>query len=313
MFGLEILDIGIGLIFIFLVLSLICTAANEFIASVTNARARTLKKGIERLFEDTGFGKGFAREFFDHSQIRSLVESRGGPSYIPARTFSTAVLDLVSGGSSARARWDDLAASVALRVTALKDESGATAGSARRLDQTIRVLVDRAGQDPKQLEAEIGAWFDAAMERVSGWYKKKTQWVVLFVACLVAGATNADTVRIVESLSRDSALRSALVAQAEAAAAAAIADTAASDTAAVGTIKADIAAIEALGIPLGWGEGDFPADGRGRLQKLAGLLLTALALSLGAPFWFDLLKKAINIRSVGLTPQEAEEKRRRAA
>ena len=28
-----------------------------------------------------------------------------------------------------------------------------------------------------------------------------------------------------------------------------------------------------------------------------GLLLTTLALSLGAPFWFDLLQKVANIRS----------------
>jgi hypothetical protein len=29
----------------------------------------------------------------------------------------------------------------------------------------------------------------------------------------------------------------------------------------------------------------------------------------GAPFWFDLLKKAINIRSVGLTPDEIQQQK----
>lgn len=38
--------------------------------------------------------------------------------------------------------------------------------------------------------------------------------------------------------------------------------------------------------------------------SLAGLLLTALALSLGAPFWFDLLKKIMSIRAAGVKPEE---------
>lgn len=38
--------------------------------------------------------------------------------------------------------------------------------------------------------------------------------------------------------------------------------------------------------------------------NLVGLLLTALALSLGAPFWFDLLKKLVSIRGVGVKPEE---------
>ena len=304
MFGLEILDIGIGLIFIYLVLSLMCTAANEFIAGMTNARARLLRKGVGRLFEDTGFGKDFADRFFGHSLIGSLVERRGGwPSYIPSRTFSATMLDLLSaGGAIAPRTWRDLETGVEALLKPRRGDGGALDPS-DPLVQTVRVLVDRAGNDLSKLEAEIGAWFDAAMERVSAWYKRRTQWVLLAIGIGVVGVTNADTIGIVESLSRDSALRSALVAQAEAAA---------ENADSADTIKTDIAEIEALGIPLGWRKAALP-EGLGWLQKLAGLLLTAFALTLGAPFWFDLLKKAINIRSVGLNPQEAEEKRRRAA
>jgi hypothetical protein len=38
--------------------------------------------------------------------------------------------------------------------------------------------------------------------------------------------------------------------------------------------------------------------------KLIGLLVTAFALSLGAPFWFDMLNKVINIRNAGRAPDE---------
>ncbi|MEL7159476.1 MAG: hypothetical protein AAFN92_01855 [Bacteroidota bacterium] len=40
------------------------------------------------------------------------------------------------------------------------------------------------------------------------------------------------------------------------------------------------------------------------ISKVLGFILTALAVSLGAPFWFDLLKKLVNIRSSGARPYE---------
>src|SRR5437870_4444360 len=43
------------------------------------------------------------------------------------------------------------------------------------------------------------------------------------------------------------------------------------------------------------------------IQKLVGLLLTGLALSLGAPFWFDLLSKLINLRGAGAKPKREDE------
>lgn len=300
MFGLEILDIGIGLIVIYLVLSLMCTAASELVAGFTNARARTLKKGIERLFEDTGFDN-FKTSFFEHSLVRSLVESRKGPSYIPSKTFSTTMLDLLAKGSLGTARtWDDVTEGVNEILDTRRNADG-TLDPDDPLVQTVRVLVDRAHGELGQLEAEIGAWFDSAMERVSAWYKRKTQVVILVIGAAVAVAANADTIAIVESLSRDSALREALVAQAEAYV---DADRPPEQ------IAGDIDQLQALGIPLGWTQDRTP-EGWGWLEKAIGLLLTAFALSLGAPFWFDLLKKAINIRAVGRNPLEAEGERRK--
>jgi hypothetical protein len=39
-------------------------------------------------------------------------------------------------------------------------------------------------------------------------------------------------------------------------------------------------------------------------RKLAGIFLTALATLQGAPLWFDLLKKLINVRNTGINPAE---------
>jgi hypothetical protein len=52
--------------------------------------------------------------------------------------------------------------------------------------------------------------------------------------------------------------------------------------------------------PIGWGE--LPEGGGGWLLKILGCLWTGLALSLGAPFWFDLLQKFVNLRAAGTKP-----------
>jgi hypothetical protein len=57
-----------------------------------------------------------------------------------------------------------------------------------------------------------------------------------------------------------------------------------------------------LGLPIGW-DGDpllsapRHANWLDWLQKFGGLLITALAICMGAPFWFDLLNQLANIRT----------------
>ena len=44
------------------------------------------------------------------------------------------------------------------------------------------------------------------------------------------------------------------------------------------------------------------------LLKVGGLLITGLAVSLGAPFWFDTLNRFMNIRNAGRAPDESRGK-----
>ena len=287
MFGLDVLGVGIGLIVIYLLLSLMCTATNELVAGLLNSRAKTLRKGVEQLFADTGFAS-FNKEFFEHSLIKSLAEGPAGPSYIPSKTFSKTMLDLIAKGEPADSlTWE--------RVR----DGAKDLGSDAALVQTLRILVGRTQGDLQKLETEIEAWFDSAMQRVSAWYKKKTHRVVLAIAVVIAGTANADTLTIVNSLSQDSALREALVAQAEAYV---------QQGRPAADLERNVEELKALGVLLGWTSESVPSGFGAWLQKVFGLLLTAFALSLGAPFWFDMLKKAVNIRSVGRAPEEIEAK-----
>jgi hypothetical protein len=64
MFGLHSLDVGIGLILVYLILSLACTGFNEFIANLTSGRSVTLREGLMRVLDDDAI----RRAFFHHSR-----------------------------------------------------------------------------------------------------------------------------------------------------------------------------------------------------------------------------------------------------
>jgi len=98
MFGLQALDIGLVLIFVYLLLSLICTAANEFLASVLTLRANTLAAGITNLLRDPEF----EQKFYRHPLVKSLHREGAKPSYIPSRSFALVMVNVIAEASGPR-------------------------------------------------------------------------------------------------------------------------------------------------------------------------------------------------------------------
>src|SRR5437762_14039335 len=109
MFGSDILEIAIGMIFVYLLLSLICSAASELIEGLFKNRATDLERGIRQLLNDPN-GTGLVRKLYDHPLVSGLFKGtydpgkikdgayqRGStlPSYIPARNFALALMDVV--------------------------------------------------------------------------------------------------------------------------------------------------------------------------------------------------------------------------
>ena len=85
----DILQVVIGLSFLYASLSLIASGANELISSVLALRARSLEKGIRNLLDDPAA----SAEIYEHPLIRSLFRARRIPSYIPSSKFALALLD----------------------------------------------------------------------------------------------------------------------------------------------------------------------------------------------------------------------------
>jgi hypothetical protein len=163
------------------------------------------------------------------------------------------------------------------------------------------------------------------MDRTNGWYKRKLQLILFWLGFILAVAFNVDSIKIAQQLSHDKDARSQMVQMAIQASdstsvlAKAIRQT--KDSVATDTLlrksfrdvnKATEDANKILG--LGW-------QTTGKSCKLGyilrqsmpwhlrfwGFVITALMLSLGAPFWFDLLKKLVAIRGAGIKPEEREE------
>jgi len=234
--------------------------------------------------------------FYSHPLIKSLEESGRKPSYIPSRTFALTLLDLIapSGGGESKTIAD-----VRRNVETLPEDS--------TIRRALLVMIDDAEGDLKKVQANIEIWFNNCMDRVAAWYKTRTQTIVIVIAVLVVLATNADTLRIGKALSNDQALRDALVAQAQeyvkTTPPPGTPDAPKTPTDRVEEIKKNVTALQTLGVPLGY-KGEEPDGFNWWLSKILGLLLTVGAASLGAPFWFDMLNKFINVRSAGKSPDE---------
>jgi hypothetical protein len=311
MFGSQVLDVVIGLVFIYLLLSIICTAANEMIASLFSLRGRTLAKGIANLLADKQVS-GLAQLLYDHPLVQSLYRGTRKPSFIPSHTFAQAFLDgIAPGQDNAQATMSGIRTA----INGLPDDS--------ELRRILLIFLRQSGDDFTKFQNSIETWFDNSMTRVSGWYKRQSQVIVLFLAVLITVATNADTLQIVSDLSVNPALRATIASQAlefvgqqgndaiqppkKVEPSSPSSSSKNGDAAPVQQLSATagdnaLQSLKQTGIHFGW---ETLPDKWEWANKVIGLLLTTLAISLGAPFWFDILDKVIKIRSSGAVPKGA--------
>ena len=187
MFGSAVLDAVVGLVFVYLLLSIICTAANEMVASLFALRARNLAMGITSLLADNRI-KGLDELFYDHPLIKSLYHSKRKPSHIPDHTFALAFLD---GIAPFEGHGENAISRIRAAVSALKDDS--------ELKRLLSIFLQQAGDDfALNYKPNIETWFNDSMSRVAGWYKRQSQVITIVLAVLLTGATNADTLLIVQ-------------------------------------------------------------------------------------------------------------------
>ena len=317
----PILDVAIGLSLLYLLLALVSTTLLEMIAGWRKTRATFLDRGIQRLL---GGDAELTKRFFQHPLISSLAPGSRDvrPSYIPAHKFATVLLDLLSGTGRPRT---DLAA-VRAGTQALGNDA---------LRQSLTALLDSANDQPAALKQEIELWFNDGMDRVSGWYKRNSHRNALVIAAAVTLILNVDTLLVTRLLWTNPAIRAAVVEDARVRATKAspeelpLVEYQNPDDATESTIVASRTSAEVLsaseqkllGSLTGW-EADWESLRSANfswaawlvlLAHLPGWIITALAVSLGAPFWFDTLNRFMSIRNAGRAPDERRDKTKSAA
>jgi hypothetical protein len=352
----TIIQVAIGVMFVWILLAMITSAISGWISELFKWRANILEEAIRNILVDDKLGE----QFYTHPLIKAL-HSEGGtrkPAEIPNRQFASVVFDmLLKAGTKEsvvnenKGVYDNLRASVDKlkkleenapakkpapkpglwqKITGLfsKPKKKIVAAEPKDLSSisvevhpnnmsSLAVVLDTLWIDLKHGDEEMGqarkrveTWFDDAMNRLGGAYKRKAQLTSLIIGIALALGLNADALAIANKLWTEPLVREAVVAQANAF------QLPADQTGQTSEQKTTeyINQLQGLSLPIGWTPDNVPAkqikDAKGVTKdntdypnqwvlKLAGILLSGVAAAQGAPFWFDIMRKLINFHPGG--------------
>lgn len=281
----------------FFLLSIVCSAINETIAMALSWRATDLKNALVRMLGPE-----------NAQTVRASASADGNPAYVDPKLLSKTVLEILidagdknAGGPLQRA------------------EAGINAIQNAAVRKRLLRSIELADGNIAKFRIDVEDEFNALMDRVSGVYRRRVQTVLIVLAVIVTGIANADTFHVANTLWKNPELRTAVAAKANAISQGqrpASGDPATPTdcktspqectTAAIQRTASDVNKVKELGLPLGWGkENRPPLELKPIVSKILGLLITAIALTMGAPFWFDTLGRLSRLRFAGNKPTES--------
>jgi hypothetical protein len=331
----AILEVAIGLVFVWLVISVATLEVQNRISILLGWRAEQLEKSILSMFKD----ETLVKKFYAHPLVLELAQKDGNgnlirdrkgairrPEYIPNATFATVACEVIMNAGK---EGEDVPLNT-MSISEMKASIKALAEKNPNLGRVNHYLLPKMEDAADDMEAKLAeyrknteAWFNDVMSQASNWYKIRSQWVAFWIGLAIAVFMNIDTINIAQKLWQEPTARAVIVAQAQAEAQ----NDEPGESVSFETARN-------LNFPTGWtttsletkscrlisiidyrlvirsaGEclavTSLPAlnNGWGVLVKLFGYLLSAAAAAQGAPFWFDILRKL-----VGIKPQQTETK-----
>ena len=282
------LNIVIGLVFVLLLFSLLASTLMEVMAAIFSLRARNLRHTMEIMLSekmDDFLRHPLFRQLSYATNKRARLSIYSLPGSLSKDTFTAILQDIMDAQKSGTA--------LEKKVENLDE------GDLKRM---MQFLLRQSGGNPAEFKAQAGLWFDEVMERKSEWYKRNVKWWLFSIGLFLAVAFNADTIQIYQSISSSATMQNMLLEMAsgyvESKDSVAGPDTSLTIEQSIIRMDSVLQQIDHIRSPLGLGW--EPAQEERTLiwwlMKLVGFLLTAVAVTLGAPFWYDLLKKLLRVR-----------------
>lgn len=339
----AILEVAIGLVMMWMVISVVVMEIQSWLTQALNTRAKFLEASLLTMFRNEQM---LVNEFYNHPAVKELgtFDRKGNykrPTYIPTDVFAKVAMELLMNTREQSAyiapeeiSLNELTARIQ-QVKSLNAEMNELVDyifpGVEKIDQ-LRTDIREVQVKLDQYRENLEKWFDNNMEKASIWYKQNASTMAFFIGLGVALFFNVDTINVIQKLWREPTIRQALVAQA--------------DTYELEEGIDNIAQVpgyfDSLSLPVGWTsvpavdtttcrnlvtftqEGqiayragnecrtfvNIPAtyDVTGWLLKVLGLVASAFAARQGAPFWFDLLRKLVNLRNTTQSPRREEAK-----
>ncbi|MEO6219907.1 MAG: hypothetical protein ABIO81_05730 [Ginsengibacter sp.] len=347
--GFPILDLVIGMVFVFFMLSVISSSAIEIILTGMKARAALLEEWLFKIFDKTitqpdGTKLSLGQAIMDHCSVTVLSKAGKATSYIDAKNFTSALLEKITfdpnNPKSIAKDIDDFINSLDQTTILSTEFQRVLLTYANEAKETYRQVSVKAEGEIELFRSKVENWYDSSMERLTGALKKRYSRPATFVvAVIITCLLNADSVAIAKYLYSNPEIRTKIAMQAyDATRDSALKEqikqmkvtpgTLPGDSISLDEIKTTITkkitdinkAKQGLGdvVPLSWKHGELNgANGKFSalllFSKITGLLATVLAIMMGAPFWFDLLNKISNLRGTGARPPSTtdDDKKRR--
>ncbi len=244
----DALSIVIGLVSIFLLLSIIISYLLEMIASFFQLRSANLANAIQCMLDpsapvlegvtlvkkawsqgldvwDKGlpakleatFNQAIASQlnenavkaFYSHPIIQTLSKPNKLPSYIQPRDFSNALFDLLSkAGTQNVTKPEEFLTNVKKGVEGLEDPL--LKGTILPLIQNAEIMEQDNEKRIALARANVETWFNNTMDRASGWYKRQTTRIAIVIGLIIALLLNVDTLAMVQSLWSNTSLRQSI-------------------------------------------------------------------------------------------------------
>lgn len=333
MLNTNLLDLIIGLVFIFTIYGLLASSFLELIAGLFGLRAKMLEAMLINFFEsrteltskkfkrclfkfwllkpqqkdEKKRIESFSDAFFKSSRIVSLKRYHryNGPSYLTPDTFADNIIDLFSeSGLGSKA----YKLTVNLNACQIQIEN-ANIKLDPDFSNVLRSLYSSANGSIDEFKHKLEKYYDELMERVSGAYKRLTRYLTIIIGFAIAFCFNVDTIQICNDLSSNPEKRLAIVnsaikfidehsskfSESEDTTQVIQLDSLYKNT--VSMINSEIKQTNNL-MALGWPcDNNEDDEAINWWKKILGLMITAFAISLGSEFWFDILKKLLKVRS----------------